>query len=718
MNIPRIAIRFLCVLFPAVAFADLAEVERIKERLRADLAEHIHIVRDDVERYLSGIGPDGSWAHITYDYRTGNPDRHLYWMYDMALFHHTHGDELEDDFHASLGQAVLAAYDYWLAKDLRSDNWWHNRIGIQNFIGPTMLLMEDHLTEEQKEAGLRVMERGGPPAMTGANLAWVAQNYIIRGLLIPNPEFLREGFARMAEEIYISDEEGIQQDFSFHQHGELPYAGGYGTVFSGTVARFAYLAEGTSYAFPSDRVDLLTGLVLDGMQWMVYGGRMDRSQTGRNISRGGDGGGFGTRVTSYLSRVENPRQEEIITFEQRLKGEEPEVSGNRHFWRSDYMVHRRPHYFVSVRMLSDRTIGTEGMNGENLKGYHLGKGNLWIQRESNEYAGDFLAAMDWRRLPGITTAQFPVPARWEENSGRLDWVKSHGRDGFVGGVSDGTYGAATMQFTSKRLTSKHHRYPEDLEDAQFRNSWFFFDDEFIALGAGIRYDGGEPVLTTVNQSNRQGPVHMRGARGVELLSGGATHRLDAPAWVVHDGAGYVFPGDGQPVIRVEAKEAQADWSRINLRGASHPQPVEIFTLALEHGTRPAGASYQYIVLPEATAEGLAHYAANPPVGIIANTPQVQAVRHEKLGLAQVVFHEPGEIEVGRWMLRVDEPCLVLAGGASGEVFVASPDYAGTITLEWTPRTQRRPGRGSARTMVVELPGGLDLGKSIFAGHLP
>lgn len=713
----------LCVLplSPAAQGAEGADIDLIKARILEDIAGQLHIGRADVDRYLSTIQPDGSWPEIDYDSADDFPHRHLFWMNDMAMFHYAHGKDLESEFRELLETSIVSAFDFWMAKDPKSENWWHNRIEVQNYIGPLMLLMEASLTPAQMAAGLDVMQRGGPPSMTGANLAWVTQNYITQGLLTRNPDMLREGFDRMAAEIHISEGDGIQQDFSFHQHGKLPYVGGYGTIFASTVARFAWLADGTRYQFPAERIELLTSLVLDCMRWMIYSGKMDRSMIGRNLTRKNSGGPFDGRILDYLARVDNPRQDEILAWKRHLDSGQTLVEGNRHFWRSDYMVHRRRNYFCSLRLLSDRTTGTEGMNGENLLGYHLAKGIQWILRTGGENLGDFFAVADWRRLPGTTTAQFPIPSRWQENAGRLNWVKSQGRESFVGGVSDGTYGAAVLVFSGEKLLSRDHEFAEDIAEPRFRKAWFFFDEEFVVLGTGITYQGDEPVVSTVNQANLSGVVQTDGAGGTAIDPDGEI-RLRAPAWVAHSGMGYVFPGKQLDEVVVRVEERLTDWPGINIWNAADPTPAGIFTVWIDHGIQPRDVTFNYIVLPDGSPDVLVACTENPPVSVLSNTHAIQAVTHSKLKLTQIVFHEPGQLALGDWIVRVDQPCLLLVGGPNREVVAASPVASGKLTVDWF-----RPGAAAqvgdfAETpqsrMEVALPGGLDLGRSVSAGRTP
>ena len=59
-------------------------------------------------------------------------------------------------------------------------------------------------------------------------------------------------------------------------------------------------------------------------------------------------------------------------------------------------------------------------------------------------------------------------------------------------MSDGNYGLAAFDLVRDGLTA--------------RKSWFFFDDEYACLGAGITCGSDNLVATTINQCNLVGDV--------------------------------------------------------------------------------------------------------------------------------------------------------------------------------------------------------------------
>ena len=135
--------------------------------------------------------------------------------------------------------------------------------------------------------------------------------------------------------------------------------------------------------------------------------------------------------------------------------------GNKHFWRSDYTVHHRPTYFISLKLCSERTVGVEtDVNSENLLGYFLPYGLTYIYRRGDEYE-DIFPVWNWARLPGVTSPD-DIPVI----KGKFTQEVA-----FVGGVSDGKYGLSAMEMDVRETTGK--------------KSWFWFDKELVALGAGI-----------------------------------------------------------------------------------------------------------------------------------------------------------------------------------------------------------------------------------------
>ncbi len=181
----------------------------------------------------------------------------------------------------------------------------------------------------------------------------------------------------------ITPREGIQADFSFHQHGAQLYTGAYGLGFLMDSVRMAGLLDGTPWSYEPQRLEILAAFALDGVRPLVRGRWLDWGARGREF----------TRVQQRVSRPQaalpalrtladlpNSRRDELAAFalyiEQGAKS--PPLLGNRHFWRSDFMVHQTAKGYWSVKMMSARTVGTESGNGENLRGFWLPFGTTYL----------------------------------------------------------------------------------------------------------------------------------------------------------------------------------------------------------------------------------------------------------------------------------------------------------------------------------------------------
>ena len=505
---------------------------------------------------------------------------------------------------------------------------------------------------------------------------------------------LSDALTPLFAEIYVAapGHEGIQADASFHQHGQVLYAGGYGHNFTDDCTRWVEFTQGTRFAPSPEQRQLLERYMLDGQQWMVRGATYDYGVVGRElVRRGKDARGL-VDSAERMAKLPGPRRKELSDFAARLRGEAsaPPLVGNRHFWKSDYMAHSRAGYFTSARMYSTRMFNTDSLlNGENKQTHHIADGAAFVYRTGEEYR-DIFPVWDWRRVPGTTCEQRPEPLVPQE-------VRRMGKTDFVGGVSDGLYGMAAMDLQYDALSAK--------------KAWFYFDKEFVCLGAGIACPTGNPVLTSVNQCLLAGNVSVA-ERAAPLVPG--EHALDGLRWVEHDSVTYAFPPSTP--VRVKVGPQTGSWTDI-APGPAGPVTREVFSLWIAHGKNPDGGSYEYVVLPDCKGA-----AAQEEVGrleVLSNTPAIQAVRHKGLKLLGAAFRQPAKLAGGRgWELSVDQPCLLLCRQtAEGvQISVSNPRNAPltvTVTIDRALAGEGCSPAGAGGSAVrFVLPEGNQAGSSV------
>jgi chondroitin AC lyase len=661
------------------ALAADAEIETVRARFITSILPPTAAAKADLiakaNAHATGLRGDGSWADLDYADRSRTywqPLTHLDRVLIMSRASRLSGDR-------SLLPKIHAALDFWLRGDFSSPNWWQNEIGAPRLLAQTLICLGPDVTPQQLAKSKVVLRRSDWKRWTGQNLVWGVTIQILRGLIENDADAVTTAYARLYGEVRITTTEGIQPDFSFHQHGPQFYSGGYGMGFAQDVPRYASFAWGTRWQMPDDKLAILTGYLLDGEQWMMHRGRFDYSAVGRQITRKGGSGvprswtsgpinrigaAYGlTNAVALLAQHPTPRQDELKRFAERLAGDDRDpLVGNRHFWRSDYMAHHRPGWFASVRMFSTRLLNTEIVNDEGRKSQHLADGCNMLYVEDDAYY-DIFPTWDWMKIPG-TTAEAALDVEEPRSIG------VRGKSSFVGGVSDGAYGVAAMHLVRGKLAA--------------RKFWFFFDEGYLCLGAGITCASDNPVATTINQCLLRG--------GIERGDG----------WIRHADVGYIVPRRQQ--TQLTTGERQGRWSDIGA-GSDDLVRKKVFCLWIDHGIRPADATYEYLVLPRATREEPAAAAARSPVRIARNTPQLQAAVHQTSQTIACVFAEAGTLATGKTNIAVDQPCLLLL--RDRKLTLANPNNAPLVV---NVRVNNHPvhvelpdgdAAGSSRTVTID-----------------
>lgn len=652
-----------------------------------------------VERYVRAQRPDGTWPDIDY----ANTDRggwrtyeHLGRTLSMARAYRAAGHPLEGN--PSLDAAIVTAIEHWTNADYVNANWWYPQIGVPDALAPTLVLMGDAVPSELRDKAVEQILSRSKMGMTGQNKVWLAGIALMKGLLTDDSAMMGEARNQIFEELHVTTQEGIQPDYSFHQHGPQLQWGNYGAAFGASMIKWAGIFRGTDYALTPEQTDLLGCYLLEGTAWILWNGRMDISGCGRQIFRNCQAGKGRSAVgqLELMAEIDPARAEAYQEAVARNReGADNTLVGHKHFWRSDMSVHRRPSWYASVKMCSTRVIGAETCNSENMLGLHLGDGVTYFQRTGREYE-DLFPVWDWRRLPGTTCRQDEgtlVPG-----SGRC-----RGRSDFVGGVTDGTHGVAAMEYLRDGLTA--------------HKAWFFLDDAVLCLGAGITCDGPESVLTSVNQ--------CAGSSSVDVSVSGRTSQLPegqsvsgAVDWIHHDGMGYRFLTPAKVVANVSTQ--RGSWHDVHHRESDRPVERDVFNLWIDHGARPNGAQYAYVVYPDISIEAMRALCETPPVTILRQSNELLAISSLQGDLLQAAFFEPGQVTWGdAKTLSVDQPCLLMLNTATKPacLFVSDPTqkqkairvrlstrYAGDgVTYDATTRQTE---------LLIQLPEGSSAGRPV------
>ncbi len=632
------------------------------------------------EDYLTEMEPDGSWSDVDYLDRDNNwsPLMHLNKMLVMTINYMDNTSALYQDNDLLLG--LERSLKYWYTVNPICDNWYKNKIAKQFYFNVIGLLLEGEINDTLHYK--MVSDLTDNPTMTGSNRTLLAISTFYRGVLENDPERVRLGVTGVTDQIIVTDKEGIQPDYSFHQHGHFIYNGSYGSNFLRESIWMATIVHGTSFAYSKEQIGILRDYFLQGTRWMLRGNLFDYNVRGRGVGRDNGLKPLADIILPQLDHfmIADPENlESYKTAKTHIEDKTPQdIFGNKHFWRSDYTAHHRPEYFTSLKMCSNRTIGIElNMNSENKLGYWLPYGLTYIYRRGDEYNAIF-PVWDWALLPGVTNPHVEV-IEYDKGDSRTQ------NTSFVGGVSDGKYGVSAMEFSKQGTKAK--------------KAWFWFDNEWVALGADIGSSYEASIVTGINQTLLNGKILIDGK---QLKKG--NYRLKNPNWIIHDSVGYLFPEDGP--VNIKADVQRGNIKRMYGLGKDTVYAEMVFSLWFDHGLKPANETYQYIVVPGINSKDLLKYAKKIPITVLSNTNKIQAVSHDDLDIVGIVFHRAGEFMVGKdLVLGVNQPCLVLVNREM--ITVSDP----TATLKEIAITLNRAD-GSIQTKGIKLPSGSFAGKSV------
>lgn len=691
---------------PKATAAHVRDLPILKARITADLIPELFIPTNEAPAalaLLASMGPEGGWSDVKYDdrsYLNWNPVRHVDRLATMAIAWARlkvggfDGAKL-DELRGGIRRGLL----HWGKEDPQCErHWWQNKIGNNLFLAKVALALDGTLDPAEREVLNRLLIRGEPGGFTGGNLTWTLSLQMARAILMRDPEVMMKAFDLAVEDLHVApaNEEGLKIDLSFHQHAQQLYSGGYGSGWLMDATKYVSQTLGTAYQVPLDKLDLLTRALLDGYRFMIWNGDFDYSTRGREVNRPAAKEKFQNRLTltaARLSAFPGPRQAEVLQFSRELSNLQNHLSGNRQFWKSDYMVHRRTEWMVSVKMLSPRTVSGELVNGEGLKAHHLSSGLSYLYQGSETGYEDIFPVWDWKRLPGTTLPWSPDPPAGD--------VSSRGETELAGGASDGRLGATAFHFKYKGVEA--------------RKSWFFFDGEAIALGSGIR-GGEDPMQTTLDQSLWTGEVQVGEGDGERVVRG-SLEFPKPPAWVHHRGFGFV-PLCGVP-LGLEAQARTGSWKSISTSKSADPVSKPVVTLWFDHGSQVRNGTYGYAVVPGDVATTRS-WSRKKPVTILAQTASVMAVEREAEGIAMASFYGPATVPTKNGLtLSAEGPAVVLLKrkGTALEIRAAHPSCKdGTMTLtlsgKWSGPGASADPAGKGTVLRIPLPTGDMAGSTV------
>ena len=514
-------------------------------------------------------------------------------MKDSSLYNNT-----------ELRVASHCALNVWLINDWKNPNWWFNQIKIPLDATIQLLMLADDVSSFElnkiKEISYRAdwWQRTGD---SGANLVWMIQVQLYRSLATKNVTGIEQGFTKMWQDIKVLSPggQGIQKDWSYHFHGSQLLSASYGVIWANNILSFTACTNGTQYEMDQEKLLIFTKFLTQGDAWMIVSNEWDFHSMGRAVSRPYDEWhvNFNQESLKTISSLVTDKDIKIdlLNFIDCL-AEQPNATlllGNKHFYTSDYQIHRRSNWTSGIKMQSIRTQPDECINGENLKAEHTGQGVLYLYRTNTDDYHYIFPLLDWQAINGITV-EYSIPLEPCRNGG-FPWKTLS----FVGGVSDHSYGLAMMDTATHNLTAQR--------------SWHFYDDAIFALATNLTLRSDTTAWTTLaSRLLLTGPVIISffNSTTITLTDGNYSfpyveNSTSNVQWIhlLDSGISYLLQTQKEYAsLGIEFGLKSSDYQTIG----AYKQNVtaRTITIWLNHGTGPYTLDYAYMILPNVSLKSM------------------------------------------------------------------------------------------------------------------
>ncbi len=557
------------------------------------------------------------------------------------------------------GNNVLKG-DGWRRTDLF--NWWDWAIGAPRELIDTMMIMYDELSYIQICDYLKAFDFQVPKVTDyGANRIDFAIEKIGSAVLRQDRETVLIALAAIEDMFKYCDDgandgQGVYSDGTYIFHTKHPMNGTYGLSFMSTVVKLAKILKESEFAFSDEITKMLMNWYEKGYMDVFQYGSVVRMMYGRHHMAENGGAGLislglnclpldpnNKKIKRFIksnygftmdtakdniSDIGRPatytfeyikRADQIIMLDELMKDNNIECTNEEFshvYYFCDKVIHQRENYTFTVSMSSSRVFNYECINHENMTGWYIGDGMTSLYNRNNTYKSKYWKNINPYYIPGTTVDS----QKREAVSIRQSNEYLSGQD-FVGGTTlDNRYTVCAMALESYHSDgnfSPDDKFPDQPAeygiappkhdcDLTAKKAWFMFDDEIVCLGTDITSTDNSDVRTVVyNNTNAciqdKDTVKAQGHCTIKFIND----------------TKYVVKNDDFTIITVE------------------------------HGKNPCGEKYAYIVYPSEEI--------NNNIEIIENSSTVQAVKNNKLDMAQFVFWGAGQCT----NVSVSESCIII-----------------------------------------------------------
>ncbi len=603
-------------------------------------------------------------------------------------------------------------FDEYITKRERCDE--------AEYLVRTLLILKEKgkLGKTKRENYAEAIEFDMPNAYgTGVTLARSAYIVIAHSALTKNEDKLADTIAKLSlAACNVTNGAGLYTDGSFVEDKEIASSGSYGVVAFSELVEIAYAVQGRACDFNKELQipAYLYNWAMNSVAPSLYNGRAFAGTVSSYIAdaeyMGGRAVSSMLALAEYFEEIEdNEKANELrsivkgyveangsdcykylTTFgatkledvmkEKDIKAKS--VEGAYSFAATDKLNILGPVYSASLSMSSKRTakyetradrFDSEMINNKYMYGavngeaWYTGDGMLLLYTADYAPDSNYWKYVNGLRIPGTTIASINRTDKPHDGS---DGVRTE-----AGSVTQGNFAVSSM-FAITNNT-------EYLSTINAKKSWFFFDGEIIALGAGIknsgdRFGASDYSIETVVENIHYGTFDSLGTgvdqKGdVKLADGREDAAVTDALYALGYGGIYVPAEKNDPLKYTLNKTDGGNFVELWLDHNDDDDSPDVFS----------GKTYEYVIVPSTAMniQGFYSYVQQQKeqgasYQVLANDENVQAVRDGSTGVVGYTFWKGYSLNG----ISTNFACSMIINETATSITVSIADFTHTSSI--------------------------------------
>ena len=688
-------------------------------------AEYLEKLNSDTERIITYASKGGGWQDAYLESGSSRLASIYENCYKLAVAWATKGCEYYHDrkvmthIKNTIEKFYSSGYD-----DQEGRLTYAERYDQAEYFLRTLLILK----ENGKLSNRKLEEYASIPAANisapvGSGFVLARSSYIVLAYsaILENDDYLKTIAPKYAVNLLadVTSGSGLYADGSFVTDVEISSSGSYGVVSFSTLVEIAYAVMGDDEAdFPAEEAvwDYLYKWATTSIIPSLYNGRafastvssylVDAEELGgravssllaladcfdekdatkalelRQIVKGygnETGSNFNKFLTTYgmteyedIVKDKNIEAKTVLGATSFAAMDKLTVIGGKYSASLSISSVRTAKYETRKDRLSDKDADGKDKTAINGKGWYTGDGMLMLYTSSYAPDSNYWKYVNGLKIPGTTVDSRP---RTDINAGGYDGILFAS-----GSVTLGNYAVASYDYINNNNELR--------SDLVAKKSYFFFDGEIVALGAGITNThvddkADEQYIQTIVENISYGTFTSVSTSPEQAhdktLAKNKTEIAPSALYVLKYGGIYV-PADKNDTLKYSLNVTDGGnfvelWIDHNEVTVDPETGKEVSSPVI------SGKTYEYCIVPSTSMNinEFFGYVAAPGYTVLANDEKVQAVKDASSGATGYTFWEAGSCNG----IATDFACSVMVHETDSQITISVADI--THTASATP----------------------------------